>query len=124
MAIAVSGRGCEEDAESPEHTVRQLARAARQMDRAALFELLGPRTRDHLEAAARRATDLSSRRYSALDMIGFNTGLDELARDDLVAREVSSGESNAVVELIDRRGRRHRLDLVRVDGEWRVELVE
>lgn len=122
VAIAVSGRGCEDDSGAPEATVRQFLDAARQMDREALFALLGPRTREQLAAEARRATDLSSRRYAPADMIGFNTGLDDLAAGDPTTRRLSIGDAGAEVELTDRRGHMHVLHLVLVDGEWRIEL--
>lgn len=123
VAIAVSGRGCEDDSGAPEATVRQFIDAARQMDSEGVFDLLGPRTRDHLAAEARRATDLSSRRYAPADMIGFNTGLDDLVAGDPVTRRLSVGDASAEVEVVDRRGERHVLHLVLVDGEWRIELV-
>jgi hypothetical protein len=124
VAVAVSGRGCADDAAgSPESVVGQFIEAAKQMDREAMFAMLGPRTRERLSDAALRATDLSPRRYAAADMIGFNTGLDDLAVDELAVRVVSRDGDRASVELRDRRGRLHRLELVSVDGEWRIELA-
>jgi hypothetical protein len=124
VAVAVAGRGCEEEAGSPEITVRQFLEATRRLDREAMLELLGPRTRARLGAAALRATDLSSRRYAAGDMLGFNTGLDDLALEELETREVARSEDRASVEIVDRRGRRHRIELVHVEGAWRIELTD
>lgn len=124
IAVGVSGRGCADDANSPESVVTRFIEAARQMDRQAMFNMLGPRTRERLSDAALRATDLSPRRYTAADMIGFNTALEDLAVDDLAVRVVERDDQRASVELRDRRGRKHRLDLVSVEGQWRIELSD
>lgn len=124
VAVAVSGRGCEDNAGSPEVVVRQFIEAAKQMDREAMFEMLGPRTREVLSAEALRATDLSPRRYAASDMIGFNTGLAELSLEELEVRVIDSGGDTATAELRDRRGRLHRVALVRVEDDWRIELAQ
>lgn len=124
ISVAVSGRGCADDAGSPESAVTRFVDAARQMDGEAMFAMLGPRTRERLSDAALRATDLSPRRYSGADMIGFNTSLEDLVVDDLAIRVVSRDGDRAEVELRDRRGRAHRLELVQVDGEWRIELPQ
>ena len=124
ISIAVSGRGCEDNAGSPEVVVRQFVEAAKQMDREAMFEMLGPRTRELLSAEALRATDLSPRRYAASDMIFFNTALADLSLEELEVRVVASTETSATVKLRDRRGREHRVALVKVDGDWKIELAQ
>lgn len=124
VSIAVSGRRCGDNSGSPEVVVQQFIEAAKQMDREAMFELLGPRTREALSAEALRATDLSPRRYAAADMIGFNTGLAELSAEELEVRVIRSSGDSATAELRDRGGNQHRIPLVRVEGEWRIELAQ
>ncbi len=125
VAAAVSGRGCQQSEAGPEEAVRDFLEAAASIDRQRMFERLGPRTRTQLETSAREATDRSSRRYGASEMIGVDSQIDvfelEGARDFVEVK--SESEDAATVEIRDRRGQRHRVNLVREDGRWLIELV-
>lgn len=119
LAAAVAGRGCSVDDDSPEGAVRSLVAAAEAGDEAAVYDLLGPATRHRLDQAAERATNLagSTRRYGPLDLISISD-LGKMPRD---IKTVSRDARAAVVELTGPGGA-GRLDLVREDGHWRIEL--
>jgi hypothetical protein len=119
LAAAVAGRSCRVTQPGPEVTVRDLVQAARQGDRDAVYELLSPATRTRLDAEAKRATDLvgGAVRYSAKDLISINTGDPTTPSDITVIQETGD---RATVEIVSPAGRA-RLDLVQIDGRWRVD---
>ncbi len=125
VAAAVSGRGCENREEAPKETVQLFFEAAKNLDRDQMFSMLSESTRNHLQAQARIATDLSSRRYSGAEMIGIDTALTVFESDE-AARRISlasqSGDT-ALVEIIDNLQRVHRIHLVREQGQWRLVLL-
>jgi hypothetical protein len=83
-----------------------------------MFELLSPETRARLEDAAGRASNLvSARRYRPEEMISL-AGSGEPRSFEL--RSEAGGR--AVVDVIDERGARTPIELVEVDGRWRIEL--
>ena len=122
LAAAVAGRSCRVTAPGPEATVNDLVQAAKQGDRDTVYELLSPATRARLEAQAKRATDYvgGTVRYSAKDLISINTGDPTTPTDVTVIRESSD---TAQVEIVSSAARA-RLELVQIDGRWRVDLPE
>lgn len=119
LAAAVAGRGCRGEDDLPEGTVRAFAAAARAHDRDALYELLGPATRARLESAARRATELvGGQRFAPQDLI--RSDLDRLGPVRVL--RVEQDGARAVVEVADELDQPAAIELVKVDGHWRIEL--
>jgi hypothetical protein len=123
LAAAVAGRSCRVSPPGPELTVRDLFQAARTGDRDLVFELLAPVTRARLEAQAKRATDLvgAATRYTAKDLISIGASDASAAPTHITVIEQRA--DLAVVELVAPAGR-SRVQLVKVDGRWRVELPQ
>lgn len=123
LAIAVGGRGCGPDADTPEGAVRALWAAARAGDVAAAYALMGPATQARLERAAKRTNELSggARRFAPEDLIrvGRASGLAKPVAFD----EVSRDGGRAVVKVRAASGTTVYIDVVEVDGKWRVELA-
>lgn len=121
LAAAVAGRSCRVTQPGPEVAVRELLQAARNGDRETVFALLAPTTRARLEAESKRATDLvgGAVRYDAKDLIsiGASEGIPEPS-DITVIQNVGD---RAVVEVVSPAGRA-RLELVRIEGRWRVDV--
>jgi hypothetical protein len=124
LAVTVVGsRSCAVTDPGPEGAVRNMLAAASAGDRVAVYALLGPQTRARLDERARRATDVvgSSVRYSALDLISIGASRDVPPPTDLTV--VERLDERAVVEVVSAAGRA-RVVVVRVDGDWRIELPE
>jgi hypothetical protein len=123
LAAAVAGRSCRVTRPGPEAAVGAMIQAAKTGDRDTVFELLAPATRDRLDAEARRATDLvgASQRYTAKDLISIGSSDGVADPTDITVLE-DRGD-RAVVEVVSPAGRA-RLDLVRIDGRWRIELPQ
>jgi hypothetical protein len=98
-----------------------MLQAAKTGDRDAVFSLLSPATRERLEVEAKRATDLvgAARRYAARDLLSIGSSDGVAAPTDITVVE-ELGE-RAVVEIVSPAGR-SRVDLVRLDGRWRIDL--
>ena len=122
VAAAVAGRSCRVTEPGPEVAVRDMVRAAKTGDRDAVFDLHVPSTRTRLDAEAKRATDLvgASVRYAAKDLISIG-GSESIGLTDLTVIEENG--DHAVVEVVSPAGR-SRVDLVRVDSRWRIELPQ
>lgn len=120
VAAAVAGRSCRVHEPGPEVAVTDMVRAARTGDRQAVFDLLGPATQKQLEQEAKRATDLvgASVRYTAKDLVSIGSS-DGVGLTDVTV--IDETGDRAVVEVVSPAGR-SRLDLVRVDNRWRIEL--
>lgn len=121
VAAAVAGRSCRVAQPGPEVTVRDMLHAARTGDVDTIYELLSPATRTRLEHEARRATDYvgAAIRYAPKDLISVgNPDGVELPTDLTVVEEHGD---HAVVLVVSAAGRA-RVELVRVDGAWRIEL--
>ena len=121
LALAVTGRGCAETDSSPERVTRAFVTAARRGDGRVLWELLGPASRARLAALAESATQKAggARRFAAVDMI------DAVERPGTPSLEVSLASrtgGRAIVEVHSPDGSVDRLEVVEVDGHWRVEL--
>jgi hypothetical protein len=123
LAAAVAGRSCRVSEPGPEAAVRDMLQAAKTSDRDAVFELLAPDTRARLDAQAKRATDLvgAAVRYTAKDLISIgSTDVSSTPTDITVLDERGD---HAVVEIVAPSGRA-RLELLRVDGRWRIQLPQ
>ena len=120
LAAAFAGRSCSVTQPGPEVTVRDLLQAANTGDRDTIFDLLTPATRARLDVEAKRATDLvgGAVRYTAKDMISIATG-DSTPPPDITV--IDERGDRATVEIVSPAGRAE-LELVRVDGRWRVDM--
>lgn len=121
LAATMLGRGCGVTSPGPEATVRGMMQAARTGDRKAVWRLLSPDTQQALEERAQKATDLvgASTRYTAIDLISVGTSDDSPPPTDI--RVVSRIGDRAVVEVAGPGGRA-QLELVRIDGRWKIDL--
>ena len=121
LAVAVAGRSCRVDAVGPETTVRELVRAAKTGDRDTVLALLAPATRAQLETEAKHATDLvgAAVRYTPRDLISIGASDGVATPTDLTV--IEDRGDRAVVEVVSATGR-SRVDLVKIDGRWLVEL--
>lgn len=121
LAAAVAGRSCRVSQPGPEAAVRDMLQAAKTGDLDAVLAMLAPATRARLEAEARRATDLvgASVRFTAKDLVSVG-GSDGLAvPTDITVLEERA--DRAVVEVVSPAGRA-RMQLVRLDGRWLIEV--
>jgi len=125
LAVAVAGRSCRVSQPGPEVAVREMLQAARTGDTEAVYELLGPETRERLAAQAKRATDFvgSTVRYSAKDLISIGGSEGVPAPTDITVVEEHQHPDRAVVEIVSPAGR-WRMNVVRVDKRWRVEVPQ
>jgi hypothetical protein len=121
LAAAVAGRGCGGADDSPDGAVRAFAAAARAGNRETMLHLLGPRTRAWLEQAASRGSQMvgGAPGFQPVDLVGAGpaSGAARIAlrsRDGRVAH----------VEVVDEQGNRADLEVVEVDGRWRIELLD
>jgi hypothetical protein len=123
LAAAVAGRSCRVTQPGPEAAVRDMIQAAKTGDRDMVFELLTPATRDRLEAEARRATDLvgASQRYRAKDLISIGSSDGVADPTDITVLEEHG--DRAVVEVVAPAGRA-RIELVKLDGRWHIDLPQ
>jgi hypothetical protein len=121
VAAAVAGRSCRVSQSGPEAAVDHMLQAARTGDLDTVFELLSPETRARLEAEARRATDLvgAAQRYTAKDLISIGSSEAGTAPTDITV--LDELDDRAKVEIVSPAGR-SRLDLIRVDGRWLIDL--
>lgn len=121
VAAAVAGRSCRVSQPGPEAAVRDMLQAAKTGDRDTVFTLLAPRTRVRLELEAKRATDLvgASMRFTAKDLVSVGSSDGVAAPTDITVLEELG--DRAVVEVVSPSGR-SRMDLVRVDGRWLIDL--
>jgi hypothetical protein len=121
LAIAVVGRGCSVTEPGPDAAVRGLIAAANEGDQAQVFALLSPETQAALVDKAQRATELvgANVRYAATDLIAIGTAEEMSAPTEI--RVVEQHGDRAVVEIVSSDGPA-RLELVKVDGSWRIDL--
>ena len=121
VAAAVAGRSCRVSQPGPEAAVRDLLQAAKTGDLDTVFELLTPSTQARLEAEAKRSTDLvgAAVRYTAKDLLSIGSA-DSLTTPTDITVDEERGD-RAVVQIITPAGRSN-LDLIRIDGRWRIEI--
>jgi len=122
FAIAVAGRGCGGVDDGPEGTVRSLIAAAREGDREAIIDLLGPETRKRVIEETRKAADKAggSARFDELDLIGLGRPTEDWAPRKITRRDLPGG---TVVEVEDNAGNIAVIPVVEVDGRWLIEVV-
>jgi hypothetical protein len=120
IAVAVAGRSCRVTEPGPEIAVRAFIQAAKTNDRDTVFALLSPSTHARLEIEAKRATDYvgAAVRYSAKDLVSIGN-FESAAPTDITV--VEERADHAVVYIASTAGGA-RIDLVRVDGMWRIDL--
>jgi hypothetical protein len=121
MALALGTRRSTIAAVACDMTVRDLLQAARTGDRELVFELLAPSTRARLDAQAARATDLvgAATRYTAKDLISI--GASDPSAIPTHITVIEQRADTAVVEIVSAAGR-SRVQLLKIDGRWRVDL--
>jgi len=107
---------------SPEGIARALVVAAREGDRAAVWEHLGPATRAELEKAAWDATQKvgGARRFGPIDVLDVRATATSYVPTEIVLRETKGDQ--AIVDVLGPDGRRDELHLVRIADVWKVEL--
>jgi hypothetical protein len=121
VVAALLVAGCGAGGRSPEGVVRAFAEASEAGDRDAVFRLLGPRTRARLDADARTAAQPSGRRaVPAADLLAVGWFPPRWHLRD--ARELERDGDHAVVEARGPSGEAERVECVRVQGAWRIEL--
>ena len=123
LAAAVAGRSCRVSQPGPEVAVREMLQAAKTGDRDTVFEMLSPSTRKQLEVEAKRATDLvgASTRYTAKDLLSIGSSQGVAPPTDITVLEERG--DRAVVEIVSPAGRA-RMELVKIDGRWRIDLPQ
>lgn len=123
VAAAVAGRSCQVAQPGPEASVREMLRAAKTGDREIVFQLLSPATQARLETEAKRATDLvgAATRYAAKDLVSIGSSDGIPAPTDITVLEERG--DHAVVEVVSPAGRA-RIELVKVDARWRIDLPQ
>ena len=123
VAAAVAGRSCRVTQPGPEAAVHELLQAAKTRDHDMVLELLAPATRARLEAEARRATDLvgASKRYAAKDLLSI--GSSDAVADPTDITVLEERGDHAMVEIVSP-GSRARVELLRIDGRWRIDLPQ
>lgn len=122
IAVAVAGRSCGPGERGPELAVSDFIQAAKAGDRETVFALLSPSTRARLEVEAKRATDFvgAAVRYTAKDMVSIGTFEGAPPSDITLVEEQGD---RAVVYIASPEGGA-RIDLVRIDGLWRIEVPQ
>jgi hypothetical protein len=123
LAAAVAGRSCRVSQPGPETAVRAMLQAARTGDRDTIYQLLSPATIARLEAQAKRGTELvgAISRYTAKDMISVGSSEGIPSPTDITVLEERG--DHAVVEVVSPAGRA-RMELVRVDGRWLIDVPQ
>jgi hypothetical protein len=113
--------GCGTGTRSPVGAVRAFAEASQAGDRAAVWRLLGPKTRARLEADAARAGALAGRRpVPPEQMLAVGWFAPRWQAEDF--REESRSGDHAAVEALGAHGEKDIVECARVGGEWKVEL--
>ena len=120
VAVAVAGRSCRVDEAGPDVAVRDFVAAAKANDREMVFALLSPSTRARLEVEAKRATDYvgAAVRFQAKDLLSIGT-FEGVAPTEITVVEEQSDRAVVVVASVAGKA---RIDLVRVDGLWRIDV--
>jgi len=127
LTICLFIAGCGGEERKPSGTARLFLRAVAARDTDELYRLLAPRSREQLESMARLATDQTGgrRRFKPQDLIVL--GMTRFPSPSLSVdpRDLIDG-SRATVRLLGLLGRDKKtqqvLNLIHVDGRWRVEL--
>ena len=122
VAAAVAGRSCRVTQPGPEATVRDLMRAAKTGDTDTVYELLAPATRAKLDTEAKRATDDlgGAVRFTAKDLVSIGSASDTPPPTAITLVEETGDRARVLV--VSASGDRSTIDLVRVEGLWRVDV--
>jgi hypothetical protein len=115
---ACSGR---ERADNPEGAVHLFIAAARSGDRAAVYRLLGPETRAHIQGLVVASRHQGGRPITRPEDF-FSVGWAPPAWEPAGVRTVRRDRDHAEVEVYSAAGDRHSLHLVREGKEWKIEL--
>ena len=121
VALLLASCSSRERADNPEGAVQLFIAAARSGDRAAVYQRLGPATRERIE------TLLTSSQYQGGRNIArpedfFSVGWAPPAWEPAGVRTVHRDDERAEVEVYSAAGDRHSLTLVREGKEWKIEL--
>jgi hypothetical protein len=120
VAAAVAGRSCRVTQPGPEVAVRDLLQAIKTGDRDTAYVLLSPATKARLEIEAKRATDYvgAAVRFTAKDLVSLSA-FEGPVPDKITVTD--QRDDRATVYISSAAGGGH-IDLVRVDGLWRIDL--
>jgi len=121
VAAAVAGRSCRVTEPGPDVTVRDLLQAIKNGDRDTAYQLLSPATRARLDVEAKRATDYvgAAVRFSAKDLLSLSSIGPEPS--DITVIEEHGDRAVVYVASVSGGG---RIELVRADGGWRIDLPQ
>lgn len=117
-----SERGCASPSSSPVAAARAFIQAARGGDKQAVWDWLGPKTRQSLHQAAKRATETvgGARRFTALDLLDVTPQETPYRGAEVTLRQ--GNLTRTVVDVVGPSGQRDSMELVHEGGMWRVEL--
>ncbi len=118
LAGACSSR---DRSDNPEGAVQLFIAAARSGDRAAVYQRLGPATRQRIEALLVSSHHQSGRSIARPEDF-FSVGWAPPAWEPAGVRTVHREGDHAEVEVYSAAGDRHSLTLVREGKEWKIEL--
>jgi len=121
VALLIASCSSRERADNPEGAVHLFIAAARSGDRVAVYQRLGPATRERIEKL------LTSSQYQGARSIAraedfFSVGWAPPAWEPAGVRTVHRDRDRAEVEVYSAAGDRHSLTLVREGKEWKIEL--
>jgi hypothetical protein len=121
VVLLLASCSSRERADNPEGAVHLFIAAARSGDRGAVYQRLGPATRERIE------TLLTSSQYQGGRNIArpedfFSVGWAPPAWEPAGVRTVHRDRERAEVEVYSAAGDRHSLTLVREGKEWKIEL--
>lgn len=120
LALALAA-GCGRGPTSPRAIVAAFAEATRAGQAARAYQLLGPRTRARLTADAERAALSARRPFKPWELLAVGWNAPRHAASGFT--EVSRLGERAVVEVALADGASERVELVREDGQWKIELL-
>jgi hypothetical protein len=121
VAFLLAGCSSRDRPDNPEGAVHLFIAAARSGDRAAVYQRLGPETRERIEQLL-RSSQYQGGRSIARPEDFFSVGWAPPAWEPAGTRTVRRDRNRAEVEVYSAAGDRHSLTLVREGKEWKIEL--
>ena len=123
-AVLLAQPGCANEERTPEGTVRQMLRAIESGETEEVYGLLAPQIQKKLEELASLATAQTGGRNHIKPVDLLIIGLNQLPSDrPLDVKPSQINGDRAKVELVGNKGKtRQTLELIRVEGRWRVLL--
>jgi hypothetical protein len=121
LALVVAGCSGRGRTDNPEGTVTLFIAAARAGDRVAVYQLLGPATRSHIQALLNSSHHEGGRNIARPEDF-FSVGWAPPAWEPAGVRTVHRSRDRAEVEVYSAAGDRHSLTLVREGKQWKIEL--